>query len=471
MDSALKAITDDELNESTKELITGMRICSSFMASIMNNLLDVRKMEEGKLTLKRMPVDMDHLVKDLHRMFLPNVRTNVKFLWRSDFTSSNHRWVFGDNHRLQQIFTNIITNALKYTTDGSVTLSIGWEDDYPRSSIEHVDSEHLESMMSSLGGDTLDMSTSGASCHVSGVDHLGVVVRDFKSGMDVEDGVDGDCDSFHSHGTPNATVGSWRRSRMGSMGRANKGCASRPAQSTLHGGPRRLRFECADTGPGILKSHQEQLFKKFVQRGGAPGTGLGLAISKHLVELMNGEIYFDSDPTIKPGSSCIVLLPLERCDSPYKDDETIPVGGGTESGLSEKLIEEPLSILIVDDIKMNRTMLKRRFEKGVAPHCQITEAPNGETAVEICEHETFDVIIMDQFMEDAGGLLTGTDTILALRRHGVKSLIIGCSGNDLDNDFLEAGADRCWQKPLPTNTMIIRQFRRHLQQTNVSNSH
>jgi CheY-like chemotaxis protein len=254
--------------------------------------------------------------------------------------------------------------------------------------------------------------------------------------MNVEDAFEEGRDAFHSHNAPTATVDTLRGRGTEMASKTNKGGASIAAYSPVHGGPRRLRFECADTGPGILKSHQEQLFKKFVQRGGAPGTGLGLAISKHLVELMNGEIYFDSDPTVKPGSSCIVLLPLERCDSPYKDDETLPVGGGTESGLGEELIEEPLSILIVDDIKMNRTMLKRRFEKGVAPHCQITEAPNGETAVEICEHETFDVIIMDQFMEDAGGLLTGTDTILALRRHGVKSLIIGCSGNDLDNDFL-----------------------------------
>jgi signal transduction histidine kinase len=76
-----------------------------------------------------------------------------------------------------------------------------------------------------------------------------------------------------------------------------------PEQKNSNSPPRLLRFECADTGPGILKAHQSQLFKKFVQRGGAPGTGLGLAIAKHLVELMGGEIYFESDPTVKPGSS------------------------------------------------------------------------------------------------------------------------------------------------------------------------
>lgn len=440
MDSALKALPDDEMPESAMDLISGMRLCSSFMASIMNNLLDVRKIEAGQLTLKRMPVNMIHMIRSLHRMFLPNVRSGVRFIWRSDFTSKDQRWVIGDSHRLLQIFTNIITNALKYTTQGSVTLSIGWEQDYLHSSPTRAES--------STDDNTIDASLRYAA-FAARVDATGHV-QDYKSfdeeGKDVDDD---DSDSFHENCEPVADLG--RKSCIA------KDISRSGLPSLSHGLPR-LRFECADTGPGILKSHQDQLFKKFVQRGGAPGTGLGLAIAKHLVELMGGDIYYESDPTIKPGSTCVVLLPLPLCDAPpgEGDDEKV-----TEQS-TEDMIQEKLSILIVDDIRMNRMMLKRRLEKCVAPNCQIIQAPNGETALNLCEKETFDVIVMDQFMEDAGGLLLGTDTILALRRQGVQSMIIGCSGNDLESDFLEAGADRCWQKPLPANAEIIRQFKRHV---------
>lgn len=50
IDSALIAMPDD-LPASAKSLVAGMQICSSFMSSIMNNLLDVRAMEEGKMQL------------------------------------------------------------------------------------------------------------------------------------------------------------------------------------------------------------------------------------------------------------------------------------------------------------------------------------------------------------------------------------------------------------------------------------
>ena len=59
-----------------------------------------------------------------------------------------------------------------------------------------------------------------------------------------------------------------------------------------------VRFEVADTGPGIPKEKQGELFQRFVRRSGAPGTGLGLAIAKHIVEVMNGTIHFESNPTV-----------------------------------------------------------------------------------------------------------------------------------------------------------------------------
>ena len=71
----------------------------------------------------------------------------------------------------------------------------------------------------------------------------------------------------------------------------------------------------------------------------------------------------------------------------------------------------------------------------------------------------FDVVIMDQYMESTGGALLGTDTIIAIRRMGISSMIVGSSGNDIADQFLEAGADKVWRKPLPSNTDMIDQLR------------
>jgi CheY-like chemotaxis protein len=262
-----------------------------------------------------------------------------------EYKTEKKDWVLGDVSRIHQILTNIVSNAVKYTLEGSITLAVGWDGDV-------------------------------------------------------------------------------------------------------------VQFECRDTGPGIPKEDQTRMFDRFVQRGGAPGSGLGLALVKQMVDLMCGTIYFDSDPTVRPGTTCVVRLPLQCCE--------IPVSRLNVT--NEQPLEEPLKILLVDDIKMNRVMLKRRLIKYIAPCSEIVESSTGEDALATCKKSTFDVIIMDQYMEESGGVLVGTDVIIALRRMKVPSVIIGCSGNDLSLEFTRSGADIVWRKPLPSNAEIIRQLRDSLQQ-------
>jgi CheY-like chemotaxis protein len=125
----------------------------------------------------------------------------------------------------------------------------------------------------------------------------------------------------------------------------------------------------------------------------------------------------------------------------------------------DKLIESEISFLVIDDVKMNRIMLKRRIQKGIAPCATIMEAATGEEALLICGTEKFDVIVVDQYMEEAGGVMVGTDVVFAMRRMRIDSIIIGCSGNDMDEQFLEAGADWVWKKPMPSNSKIITDLR------------
>ena len=336
IDSALNSMPTGLSNEA-QSLVDSMQMCTVFMSSIMNNLLDVRKMEEGKMILSSSPLSLKSLLEAVSKMLAPSVRPGVDFI--TECSIGNNTWVLGDSHRIQQILTNVVTNAIKYTTSGYVKLSIEW---------------------------------------------IGVNVR----------------------------------------------------------------FECEDTGPGIPKKEQQKLFERFVQRGGAPGTGLGLAIAKHLVDLTKGSIGFISDPSVKPGTSCVVLMPLHSCDAPE-------VG----SAESQVVLEEKLSFLLIDDITMNRTMLKRRIRKGIAPNATIKEASTGEEALKICSKESFDVIVVDQYMEEAGGVMVGTDVVFAMRRMRIDSIIIGCSGNDMEELFREAGADWVWGKPMPSNKTTIQQLR------------
>ena len=214
-----------------------------------------------------------------------------------------------------------------------------------------------------------------------------------------------------------------------------------------------VRFECVDTGPGISKNKQEELFERFVNQDGEPGSGLGLAIARLIVDIMGGSIHFESDPEAATGSTCVAMLPLQGVKAPND------ISPNEKQG--EAPILETLKILIVDDIKMNRKMVTRRFKK-IAPNCIMSEACTGEVALDICEKERFDILIIDNYMEGAGGVIHGTDVVRTMRRLNFTSmgcLIIGCSGNDLAQEFKAAGADFFWGKPLPPDAEILRQLR------------
>jgi signal transduction histidine kinase len=108
IESALISMPDD-LSESARYLVNAMKLCTGFMASIMNNLLDVRKMEEGKMILKATPISLKELMQSVHKMLMPSVRPGVAFINAS--ITEGPDWAVGDSHRMQQVLTNVVTNA------------------------------------------------------------------------------------------------------------------------------------------------------------------------------------------------------------------------------------------------------------------------------------------------------------------------------------------------------------------------
>jgi signal transduction histidine kinase len=99
----------EELGESARSLVNAMQLCTGFMSSIMNNLLDVRKMEEGKMILKSTPMSLKDLMISVHKMLKPSVRPGVAFINAS--IAEGPEWALGDSHRMQQVLTNVVTNA------------------------------------------------------------------------------------------------------------------------------------------------------------------------------------------------------------------------------------------------------------------------------------------------------------------------------------------------------------------------
>ncbi|GAA3921137.1 response regulator [Litoribacillus peritrichatus] len=202
-----------------------------------------------------------------------------------------------------------------------------------------------------------------------------------------------------------------------------------------------LTIKVTDTGLGISKEDQEDLFVEFSQVGDChrihrEGTGLGLTITQKIVQKMEGTISLDSQP--KMGTQVTVELPviLSDClDTPPEPTSHQPINDISD-----------LKVIIVDDIELNRLVLKAMLEELGVHH--IDEFDNGLKVFEYVEqHPDIDIIFMDVCMP----VMDGIEASRNLRNIDFKKPIIAVTANAYSEDqeqCLEAGMTGFVAKPV-----------------------
>ncbi len=111
-----------ELNEKQEKILATARGNIDRLSRIINNLLDVSKMEAGKLDLKREEVNFIDLIKHVASSFETSFKE--KGLELKLKCPSNDIQIYIDADRIIQVLTNLIGNALKFTEEGFVEISI-----------------------------------------------------------------------------------------------------------------------------------------------------------------------------------------------------------------------------------------------------------------------------------------------------------------------------------------------------------
>lgn len=217
-----------------------------------------------------------------------------------------------------------------------------------------------------------------------------------------------------------------------------------------------LSFEIIDTGIGIGKSSQENLFTPFYQveqhsSRSYEGTGLGLAICSKLIHLLGGEIGVDSE--VGNGSRFWFNLTLDIDNSEH-------VKKGIEYTNKPVGLEHGLNVLLVEDSQANIVVARAILEKS---GCQISVAENGLEAIEAIEATTrsldnhyYDIILMDLMMPKMDGIEAtkvirnmsdpvSTIPIIAMTANAIKGYKEQC---------LEAGMDDYISKPYDAQEML-----------------
>ncbi len=115
--SQLMSLT--KLDDEQSECLRTIRASGESLLAIINDILDYSKIEAGKLQLESTPFNLPHLLRDIEQLFLPKIREGaVAYSWQLD--PAVPTMLLGDPTRLRQILLNLVGNAFKFTSAGSI---------------------------------------------------------------------------------------------------------------------------------------------------------------------------------------------------------------------------------------------------------------------------------------------------------------------------------------------------------------
>lgn len=115
---------DRETSGDVKEQLGLLKRSGEQMVTLINDILDLTRLESGRLTLERLPTDARAIVRDVVALALPNARSRGLSL-TIEGEQAVPAWGLVDPTRLRQIVTNLVGNALKFTEQGGVTVKLG----------------------------------------------------------------------------------------------------------------------------------------------------------------------------------------------------------------------------------------------------------------------------------------------------------------------------------------------------------
>ncbi|CAM4181673.1 ATP-binding protein [Gillisia limnaea] len=330
------------LNNKQHRYLSHLKKSSEYILHLVNDLLDLSKLEAGKMLIEKLPFNPKNLVEETFYNTIPeDDKKHLNFIFNAEENTDCQ--VISDPFRIKQILSNLITNAYKFTKEGEIIASLSMK-------------------------------------------------------KEIEDSYS-------------------------------------------------LIISIKDTGIGISKTKQEDIFEEFSQEHGEiekkyGGTGLGLAITKQITDLLKGTIQLKSEPG--KGSEFIIKIPVIKMKEVY---ERIEIPELSKLNLSGK------NILVVDD-ESSQLALSKELIKSVGMNCDT--AADGEEALAKLEKRKYDLVLTDIQMPK----IDGFQLIKAIQKNPKYSRtpVLAVSGrtNVSTNAYAEAGFTGNIIKPYKPSDLLLK---------------
>ncbi len=339
-----------DLDRKPQNYVTKVYKAAESLLGIINDILDFSKIEAGKLDIEIIEFSLHDTFADLANIIgLKAGEKNLELLF--DISAEVPVMLKGDPLRLNQILINLAGNAVKFTEQGQVVISVNV---------------------------------------ANNADKL-------------------NCDDIN------------------------------------------LVFSVKDSGIGMDDEQQKKLFQSFSQADSSTtrkygGTGLGLTISKKLVELMNGQIWLESE--LGEGSCFSFTTTLQ-----VSDVEANRFVEQQKSFLADK------RILIVDDNLLALDVLSSILNSF---HCHVVTANSGEEAIAIVNQATlaFDFIMLDWNMPDLNGIETYHIIKSQNDYHDNQFILVTSNANDNDAvEQLKKSINSVLVKPVTSSSIFDEMMR------------
>ena len=210
-----------------------------------------------------------------------------------------------------------------------------------------------------------------------------------------------------------------------------------------------LEFFVKDTGIGIPKDRQEDLFERFIQaditdKMAKQGAGLGLSISRAFVEMLGGTIWVDSEEG--KGSTFYFTIPYQKANEANSTTEN----GAKDAEIAIHL--KKLKILIAEDDEISKLFINKivtSFNK------EIINVSNGEAAVAAAQQNPdIDLIMMDMKMP----IMSGYEATQLIRAFNKDVIIIAQTAYGLIDDIqmtLDVGCNDHISKPINKHDFLV----------------